>query len=350
MFKKWFCKHDFHLLTSYEKDIDPSVGYKRGKVFIIYCPKCKKQIEVLDYEHEAIMKRQEIDRSYRTMNGHKSVSNIEVLESLPKNFKYDWGVETIKAPQVWSKTKGKGVKVMVVDTGVDTKHPDLKYTLGYNPFEKNDNVQDDRGHGSHVAGLIAGKHTGVAPEVELYVTKSLNKDNKGTMASVLDGITLAINMKVDILAMSLGVAHDLPVILQQRIIEAVESGITVVCAVGNSGLPDIEYPAFMDEVIAVGGVDKDLKIAKFSNYGNQLDVVAPAVDILSTYNNGNYARMTGTSMASPLVAGAIALLIAYNRDKGVELKPRDVKEKLKLLGRHHIEYGYGVMDLEKLMD
>lgn len=275
---------------------------------------------------------------------------IEVVDTFPNES--DWGLVATNAHKVWHKTKGEGVKILVIDTGIDQDHPDLKHAFkfGINMFERSTDVTDHYGHGTHVAGLIVGSKTGVAPEAELYVAKVLNNNGSGSMASVMDGITYAINLKVDILCMSLGISYELPQILKERIIQAHQSGITIVCATGNNGKAEPQYPAFLDEVIAVGGLDRDLKITPFSNYGKQTDVVAPAVEILSTYKDNNYARVTGTSMASPLVAGAIALIISYNRKKGIELTPNKIKEMLSKLGTHNNEYGHGAIDLTKLMD
>ncbi|UUV46242.1 peptidase S8 family protein [Bacillus phage vB_BanS-Thrax2] len=283
---------------------------------------------------------------------NNETKKIETLDRLPKNFKMDWGLRAINVQHAWKSTKGKGVKVLVIDTGTDANHPELKGKIKYgiNMFKKTNDITDMYGHGTHVSGLIAGNKTGVAPEVDLYVAKVLDDKGEGSMASVMDGITLAINFQVDVLCMSLGIRGGLPVQLEQRILEAHAKGINIVCAVGNMNLPEPDYPAFMDEVIAVGGVDKNLKHLEFSNRGAEVDITAPAIDILSTHKDGKYAKMTGTSMASPLVAGAIALLIAHNRDKGIELTNTQVKEKIKSLGQHSYDYGYGVLDLKKLLD
>lgn len=280
----------------------------------------------------------------------KRIGLIEILRTLDNVD--NWGLEAINAPRVWYKTKGEGVKILVIDTGIEKDHPDLKHAFkfGINMFEKSEDVTDEFGHGTHVAGLLVGLKTGVAPEAELYVAKVLDSNGNGSLASVMDGITCAINMEVDILCMSLGTANGLPQIFTERISEAYKSGITIICATGNNDIGEPQYPSFLDEVIAVGGIGKDFKRASFSNYGEQMDVVAPAVEIVSTYKNGKYAKMTGTSMASPLVAGAIALIISYNRKKGIELTPKDIKEMLKKLGTHSDEYGHGIMDLTKLMD
>lgn len=264
------------------------------------------------------------------------LEKIEIVDSIEE---IDWGVQSINAPQVWHKTMGEGVKIATIDTGVDVNHPNLKgkITSVFNMIEKSFDVTDEYGHGTHVAGLLVGEMTGVAPKSELHVMKVLNGEGVGMVTHVMDGITNAINLEVDILSISLGVPYDLPLILKQRIREAYEAGITIVSATGNSGLPTPQYPAFMDEVIAIGGLDKELNEASFSNGG--YDVLAPSIDILSTFKNGQFARMNGTSMASPLVAGAIALVISHYKKQGRKLSPSEIKQMVK-----------GKIDLTKLID
>lgn len=266
-----------------------------------------------------------------------------IIESLEDNQIPDWGLQAVQAPQVWSKTKGEGVKILLIDTGIDEDHEQLQHAfkIGYNFFERSHNVEDEEGHGTHIAGLLVGRETGIAPEAELHVVKVLNNDGRGTMASVMDGITYAINYDFDVISMSLGIPHQLPVIFQERIAQAYNAGITMVCATGNWGESNALYPAKMDEVIAVGGLDRELNIASFTNGG--YDVLAPSVEVLSSYKNGTYARLTGTSMASPLVAGGIALLISYYRKQGMILTPEQIKNMVK-------ELDGNVFNLTKLMD
>ncbi|GIN25411.1 S8 family peptidase [Bacillus sp. FSL W8-0445] len=260
------------------------------------------------------------------------LDKIEVFDSPRRDDgEIDWGLKAINAPNVWSKTKGEGVRILLMDTGVDTDHPELSHAFksGYNFFERSHNVEDEKGHGSHVAGLLVGKNTGVAPEAELHVIKVLNDNGKGNMASVMDGITYAINYGFDVLCMSLGVDRELPNIFKERIERAYNEGIVMVCATGNDGNNESLYPARLDEVIAVGGVDKDKKITPFTNRG--FDVLAPSTEILSSYKDGKYAKMTGTSMASPLVAGAIALLISHYKNNGKQIDIREIKKKMESL-------------------
>ncbi|MFQ3543439.1 S8 family serine peptidase [Halobacillus rhizosphaerae] len=269
-----------------------------------------------------------------------------ILNELEEDFTYSWGIEALNIPQVWNKTKGEGVKIATIDTGIDESHPDLKsFKLGINMFTKTKDVSDLYGHGSHVAGLLVGEKTGIAPEAELYVAKVLDDNGNGSMASILDGITFAINFKIDVLCMSLGIRKGLPNILLERIMRAYEKGITIVCATGNSGINEVEYPAHLKEVIGVGGVGEDMRRTNFTNHGEGLDVLAPSTNIISTYKDNNYAIMSGTSMASPFVAGQIALLISYYRKQGIELSPIDIKKFIELS-----KTDSGMFDLTKIID
>lgn len=280
------------------------------------------------------------------------LNNIEIINSLGDDFTIDWGVDTINAPKVWNKTKGEGVKIAVIDTGIDMNHPDLKDRLvsSINMHTRTKDVTDYSGHGSMVAGLIAGRRTGVAPRSELYIAKVLDGNGYGRAVDILNGINFAIESKVDILCMSLGIPRELPLSIKKRISQAHREGIIIVSASGNSNINIVEFPASYDEVIAVGGIDKSLKRADFSNYGDGLDLVAPSVGILSTYKDGNYARLTGTSMASPLIVGSIALAISYYRNQGIKLNSTNVRDLFKKISeRRTSDYGYGVMDLTKII-
>ena len=287
-----------------------------------------------------------------TNHSEVGIGQVKIIDSIDDGY-IDWGVETINAPKLWKYTKGEGVKVVVIDTGIDMEHEDfsgrIKGTV--NGFDKSTRlVTDDYGHGTHVAGIIAGAKTGVAPEVDLYVSNVLDSSGRGTVATVIDGISYAINIKADILCMSLGMPKKLPQIMEQRIKKATQEGVIVVCATGNNGVQSVNYPASYDYVIGVGGVDKDLNRANFSNYGFDMDIVAPAVDILSTYKDNKYAVMTGTSMASPLVAGGLALVKSYFRNKGIEISPKEMREYFYFLRKNRDRYvGHGLFDVDRFV-
>ncbi|SHM39770.1 S8 family peptidase [Gracilibacillus kekensis] len=241
------------------------------------------------------------------------------------------GVQLIKAPEKWHKGyKGNQVVVAVIDTGCDTNHPDLKDRIvGGRNFTKENygipsDLSDDNGHGTHVAGTIAANINGhgvagVAPKSQLLILKAFDKNGKGEMESIIKAIEYAIrwrgnrNERVRVISMSCGTSQNNKR-LHQAIQQAVRNDILVVCAAGNNGdgtseTTERNYPGYYKEVMQVGAVDLDRKLADFSNTNDEIDMVAPGVKIKSTYPGNKYATMSGTSMATPHVSGAAAIIV-----------------------------------------
>lgn len=282
-----------------------------------------------------------------------------------------WGVKHINADKVWDTTKGKGVVVAVLDTGADKNHPDLKdviidgknFTPDYNGDAKN--FSDNQGHGTHCAGTIAGVIDnsgviGVAPEVKLIIGKVLQGNGSGDYYDIIAGIKWATNWvgpngeTVRVISMSLGGPVDVPA-LYSAIKAAVDKGISVVCAAGNNGdgnhnTNEYNFPGAYQDVIEVGATDVTDNVASFSNTNDKIDVVAPGVDIVSSMPNGRWAKMSGTSMATPHVAGAIALLISAFETEDKRLSEEEVYELLlkyvRPLPYAKNAVGYGIVDFE----
>jgi major intracellular serine protease len=253
--------------------------------------------------------------------------------------------------------------VAVVDTGIDYEHPDLKNNvlggISFVPGEAD--YGDLNGHGTHVAGIIAanGALLGVAPEAKMLAVKVLSKDGFGSYADIVQGLNWVHNWtgaggeKVNVVNMSLGGPFPNPS-MHQEIIKLVAAGVTVVCAAGNAGDADpetreISYPAYYQECLAVGAVDLKTGIADFSNSNDRIDVVAPGVDTYSTYPEGKYVKLSGTSMASPHVAGAAALIYSRTRHRmGQYISPMELNNLLHYqaidLGQVGFDnlYGYGL--------
>jgi major intracellular serine protease len=242
---------------------------------------------------------------------------VEVVSEVPK------GIEMIEAPKIWEKSKGKGITVAILDTGCAVIHADLsERIIGGRNFTDDDNgnpnvFTDYNGHGTHVAGTIAAIQNnngviGVAPEANLLILKVLDKNGSGQYDWIINGINYAVEQKADIISMSLGGSADVPE-LHLALQNAIANQILVVCAAGNEGdgqdsSDEFSYPASYNEVISVGAIDLQRRSSEFSNSNNEVDLVAPGEEILSTYLNGTYAKLSGTSMATPHVSGALALI------------------------------------------
>lgn len=250
----------------------------------------------------------------------------------------DWGLRLLGVPDLWPTTRGRGVKVGVLDTGVAPLHPDLQpiakmkdMTLPGQP----DWTGDDVGHGTHCAGIIMARANGagvvgVAPEADLYVARVI-RGADGDARSVADGIRWMIDEGVQVLSMSFTAGQDYTV-LREAVAEALAAGCYLVAAAGNEpGGPfagqTVRYPAKYDGVIAVGSVAlasddpalplKDrVNLSGLSAYGEDLDLVAPGVEVLSTYPPDKYAAATGTSQAAAFVAGLVTLLVARQQAQG----------------------------------
>ena len=244
-------------------------------------------------------------------------AELDSVNEVPK------GIELIEAPEIWSETKGEGITIAILDTGCDMGHPDLsERIIGGRNFTADDGndpekYQDYNGHGTHVAGTIAAMQNeqgvvGVAPAANLLILKVLDKNGSGQYEWIINAIRYAIEQKVDIISMSLGGPEDVTE-LHQAIKDAVKNNILVVCAAGNEGDGNEEtdeygFPGAYNEVISVGAIDLNRSSSEFSNSNKEIDLVAPGEKILSTYLNGKYATLSGTSMATPHVSGALALI------------------------------------------
>jgi len=268
----------------------------------------------------------------------------------------NWGVADIKAPNSWqSGLTGKGVNIAIIDTGAGP-HSDLLIAGGTNVINGSSTTSyaDDNGHGTHVAGIIAAKGLnggveGVAPEASIYAVKALNSSGSGYTSDIISGIDWAINNKMNIVSMSLG-SNQSDASLQSAVDTAYNYGLLIVAAAGNDGNTsgtgtNTEFPANYSSVIAVGAVDSNNNRAYFSSTGSKVEVAAPGVNVESTYLNNSYESMSGTSMATPFVAGDLALLKQeYPNDTNIQLRQlldTSVKD-LGITGRDSL-YGFGLI-------
>ena len=253
----------------------------------------------------------------------KNISALKALQSarpahLAGTQETPWGIDRVKAPEAWKTTRGEGVKLAVIDTGIDRTHPDLAGNLkgGWNTITKTADFNDDNGHGSHCSGTITAIDNdlgviGVAPKVDLYGVKVLNAQGSGTFSDVIAGMQWAIDNKMQIASMSLG-ANQGNQSLADAVAAMAKAGVILVAAAGNSG-SSVGFPAAYPGAIAVAASDSNNQLASFSSRGVQVAVIAPGVAVKSTHKNGGYATLQGTSMATPHVAGLVALYVATHK-------------------------------------
>ena len=244
-------------------------------------------------------------------------------QPLPQAETIPGGVAQIKAPAAWDCSRGKGVKVAVLDTGIDNTHPDLaaNYRGGIS-FVPGQSPMDGNSHGTHCAGTIAAAINGVgvvgvAPRASLYAVKVLSNSGSGQWSWLIAGINWCISNKMHILSMSLG--GSAPSALETMCNAAFGRGLLLVAAAGNAGPPpagtasSVGHPGKYRNVIAVSAIDSNNLIAGFSSRGPEVELCAPGVNVLSTIPGGGYGTKSGTSMACPHVSGAAAVVWGAHR-------------------------------------
>ncbi len=296
------------------------------------------------------------------------IVKIDITPSDPK-YADQWGLEKIQAPQAWDKTTGSpSIVVAVIDTGVEYTHPDLENNIWHNPEEIADNKIDDddngyvddtigydfvtisdsyvyagedaepidndpmdlQGHGTHVAGIIAAEgNNGIGVSGVNWGCKVMplragfkNSSGGGSLlnSDIVRAITYAADNGADVISMSFGSSYNSS--SQRDAIEyAAQKGVVLVGASGNSGRTTKHYPAAYDDVISVGATTSSDSKASFSNYGDWVTISAPGSGIWSTYIGGRYTALSGTSMATPIVAGVAALVLSHSNS----LSPTEVR-------------------------
>ncbi len=228
-----------------------------------------------------------------------------------------WNLENIGAYEALKSSSGSGIKIGIIDTGVDYTHTELRNSFsadkGYDFVEKSSKPLDKNGHGTHVAGIAAGRNCGIARNSTLYSLRVLDEDGGGSEADVMLAIEWALKNNLHIVNMSLG-SPEASDAFKEMCYYAASRNLMIVAAAGNDGTFIYSYPASFEPVISVAAVDRNNEHAYFSNMNDLLDISAPGVDIVSSYLDNSYRMLSGTSMASPHVTGTLALALSINKD------------------------------------
>jgi len=239
----------------------------------------------------------------------------------------------IWAPYAWNQSYDSSpTLVAILDTGVDMEHPDLAANMArdsagevirYNAISSDNNVQDKNGHGTHCAGIVGARGNnqigiaGVAWRSRMIPVQFMDESGSGALSAAIRGIRFAVDSGARVINASWG-SYSYSESLAEMLEWAQSKGVLVVVAAGNSGTDNDTRPSYpadypFDNIISVGATDNRDRLASFSNYGaTKVDIAAPGVGILSTVPNEKYAGKSGTSMAAPYVAGAIALVWSKN--------------------------------------
>lgn len=286
-----------------------------------------------------------------------------------------WGIDRIDAELVWNGTQGghdvglsrnagDGINISIIDTGIDYTHPDLANNVkgGVSFVDYTTDYMDDHGHGTQCAGIAAADDNdigviGVAPKAHLYAVKVLDRNGSGHVSDVTKAVDWSRHNDMNVISMSLCTISE-SVYLHLACNQAQELGTVVVAAACNDN-SWVRYPAKYGSVIAVGATDSNDVRAGFSNFGPELELMAPGVSIHTTYLGGGYATQSGTSASCPHVSGTAALVFASDIDTAYDLDgdgvwdATEIRKKLQDTARDLGDpgrddyYGYGLVDAYK---
>ncbi len=281
---------------------------------------------------------------FEVINSNINLNNIESV---------GWHIKKFNIEKIWSITKGKGVTVAVLDSGIMMSHPDIEQgnIIGTKNFlyEGDDeelikDVSDHTGHGTHCAGIIASqgnKIKGIAPNVSLLIGKITDTKLGVDQDKLFSGIKWAYENNADVISVSAILENfKSEYITEITKLNNKHPGILISCLSNDGDLDfDIDYyPSLLKECIAVGSINEKMQIDDLTSRAKKLDILAPGRDILSTWNNGAYKSESGCSMATPFVAATIALMISYYKNESKAINKQEIINKIISQVSHFAQY------------
>ena len=272
-----------------------------------------------------------VEPNYKLILDKKNINdkagNVVLNDRKANNHQYY--LEQTNVPNVWNRANGNGVKVAILDSGVNANHPDLVGKVEGRAGHEYEDLNDAIGHGTEVAGIVTANGNnkkgivGVAWNTRILSIKVTDENAEASVATLVEGLDKAYENGARIAVLSLS-TNKVSTILKNSIAQAQDRGLLIIAAGGNSGINELRYPAAFDGVIGVGAVNRNNEIESYSTTGD-IDIVAPGTDIYTTsINSKQYEYVTGTSFAAPQVAGVAALVLSI----APELTNNEVTEML----------------------
>lgn len=341
-------------MSEIERAIDGKL-IKNLNTICIFSSESKTPAELIDYfDDDRNVVYVEPHYIYLPNENDEDVTHWDVTRS-PNDVlypDYQWNLPMIGTEAGWAFSRGsRDVTIAVLDTGVNLDHPDLvnRLTRGHNVLENNDQPNDDNGHGTHVAGIIASQTNnfeGIAGLTwfnKVMPIKVMDREGAGTSFNVAKGIMWAADHGADVINLSLG-NYQPAEVMEDAIQHAFDKDVVIIAATGNDNTDQPGYPAAYSQVIGVSAIGQDGTRAEFSNFGDYVDVVAPGVAIASTFLEQGYAELSGTSMAAPHVAALAGLIRSANPNLSNEKVMDIIKQTATEQGNPEF-YGNGLVNI-----
>lgn len=247
----------------------------------------------------------------------------------------NWHIKDFGIESIWQRTKGKGVRVAIIDSGIALHQdiPEDKIVARHNFIQGGKDVSDTLGHGTHCAGIVGSiGGCGVAPEIELMIGKVTDQSLGLNEQIVFEGLKWAYETGADIISISATV-ENFSQDLKDQIADLHNSSNTILVSalsnLGDMGFDCDFYPAILDQSIAVGAIDQQLNMDQMTGRSTKADVLAPGRDIKSTWNDGSYRELSGCSMAAPFVAGVLALMLSDRRQSNTAVNRESLIQSIK---------------------